>query len=185
MNLDARGGSLLLGMEAEGFMPLDEGTGYTDSVVERVVKAIEAHEAAEEEAIVTYRSMAAGGDPAIALVMQLVVEDEERHHRLMEQVATRLNDDLRWTSTPGALPAATRGAVVTTSISLAEARRLADDERQGVTHLRRLAREIAALHDGLPALLLEMMALDSEKHERVLHYVEHRLAANERAAKRA
>lgn len=146
-------------------------------LVERVLQALADHEAGEEDAIATYQRMAADDDPAIAVLMRLVLEDEERHHQLIDRIATSLRDNLNWTHSPNALPAVAPLPGLPPSISATTARSLADDERRGARQLRSLARELAQSYDGLLSLLLEMMALDSEKHERVLRYVERRLAA--------
>jgi hypothetical protein len=144
--------------------------------VERVLRAFETHENAEEDAIATYKTMATADDPVMALLMGLVAEDEDRHHRLIERIEQRLRDDIHWTRTPDALPSgADHSHVDATSFSVEQVKALADAERSGVEHLRKLGREVTSLHDGLLALLLEMMALDSEKHERVLRYLAKRI----------
>ena len=62
----------------------------------------------------------------------------------------------------------------TISIDPAAALVLAERERKGAEHMRKLAREVADLHDGVLVLLLEWMAKDSEMHERILRLVARR-----------
>ena len=147
-------------------------------LVERVLEAFERHAAAEADSIELYAEIAhTSPDPVISLLMDLVHEDELRHHGLLERMAARLRDDLRWTHSPDALPSGifspTAGPKETPEI----VSQLAREEREGVDHLRKLAREVSTLHNGLLALLLEMMALDSEKHEKVMRYIARRLEA--------
>ncbi len=60
--------------------------------------------------------------------------------------------------------------------------RLIEEEKTGAQALRRLAQEERELDGGLGALLLEMMAMDSDKHARLLRFVQRRLEARVRAA---
>jgi len=125
----------------------------------------------------------ASGDPVIALVMRLILEDEERHHGLLKRIATTLRDALNWTHSPGALPRPGDGAPATEDLAPV-ARALIDEERTGAQALRRLAEREKGLDSGLDSLLLEMMAMDSDKHARLLQFVHRRLEARAREAKR-
>ena len=46
----------------------------------------------------------ASGDSVIALVMQLILDDEERHHGLLKRIEASLRDAIEWTHSPAALP---------------------------------------------------------------------------------
>jgi hypothetical protein len=50
------------------------------------------------------------------------------------------------------------------------------EERTGARYLRDLAHRERDVSWGLPSLLIEMMAMDSEKHARLLQFVDDRLA---------
>ena len=63
------------------------------------------------------------------------------------------------------------------------ARALIDEEKTGAQALRRLAQREKGLGSGLDSLLLEMMAMDSEKHAHLLQFVKRRLETRGRAAK--
>ena len=115
------------------------------------------------------------GDPVIALVMRLVLQDEERHHGLLERIANSLRDALEWRHSPDALPTG-RPYSGERAASLANVTRaLIEEERQGAKALRKLAHQEREVADGLHSLLLEMMAFDSDKHAHLLQFVEHRL----------
>ena len=121
---------------------------------------------------------------SIAMVMRLILEDEERHHGLLKRISSTLRDALDWTYSPDALPRATTSPEPTDEDLPALARALIDEEKTGAQALRGLAQRERGLGGGLDSLLLEMMAMDSDKHARLLHFVQRRLEARTRAAKR-
>jgi hypothetical protein len=141
----------------------------------RLLDAIERHASLEEEALGEYDRLAeASGDPVIALVMRLILEDEERHHTLLKRIAATLRDALNWSHTPGALPNPDEvGLPDKNLVSLA--RGLIDEEHSGASALRRLAQREKGVDGGLDSLLLEMMAMDSDKHAHLLRFVQRRL----------
>jgi hypothetical protein len=142
------------------------------SSLEKLLRTFEMHADGETETLRSYRRLAAtAADPAVALLMNLVVEDEERHHELLRRMATRLRDALEWTRSPDALP--TR--------AIPQGQEHGDDavtllkhireEQESAEHLRVLAKQNSNLYGGLFELLLQTMALDSEKHARILRFV--------------
>jgi rubrerythrin len=148
------------------------------SSIERLRDAVDAHARAEAESLGQYEHIAqASGDPAIALVMRLVLEDEERHHGLLRRIEATLSDTLNWTRSSDALPTGTPSAQETESVAslAALAHELVNEERTGAKFLRKLAEEQKSIDGGLPSLLIETMAMDSEKHARLLQFVQQRL----------
>jgi hypothetical protein len=100
-------------------------TIYAESPIERLLSTMESHAAQARASMDVYRRLAAAvGDPVVALLMRMV---------------------------------------------------LADEERQGASFLRKLAHDERDIHGGLFSLLLETMAMDSEKHEHVLRFIQRRL----------
>ncbi|GAC1315419.1 MAG: hypothetical protein NVSMB2_06950 [Chloroflexota bacterium] len=150
----------------------------------RLLDAVERHATAEAESLGHYRYLAdQSEDPVVALIMRLILDDEDRHHSLLKRIATTLRDALNWTYSADALPDG--GAAHTTDGSrqrelVALCRLLIEEERTGAQALRRLADHGHGLGGGLDELLLDMMAMDSEKHARLLHFVQKRLEARER-----
>lgn len=156
--------------------------GHRPGTVEWLLDAVERHANAERDALDQYAYIgSASGDPVIALVMRLILEDEERHHGLLKRMQATLSDALNWTHSPDALPQiVTPGQPVARDLAMA-ARALIDEERTGARYLRDLAHHEKNIDAGLHSLLLEMMAMDSEKHARLLQFVQDRLAARARA----
>jgi len=62
----------------------------------------------------------------------------------------------------------------------ATTRALIEEERTGARYLRGLAHREKKIDSGLHSLLIEMMAMDSDKHARLLQFVLDRLAARAR-----
>jgi rubrerythrin len=157
-------------------------SGPQTGTVEWLLGAVERHATAEKDALDQYEYLGtASGDPVIALVMRLILEDEERHHGLLRRMESTLRDALNWTHSPDALPASrTPQPPVGTDLA-GTARALIEEERTGAHYLRDLAKREKRIDAGLHSLLLEMMAMDSEKHARLLQFVHDRLEARARA----
>jgi rubrerythrin len=145
-------------------------------LVERLLDGLEAHAQAEAASIADYRAFAdTVPDPQVALVMGMIVEDEERHHALLQRVLASLNDDIMWSHSPEALPAPAGAKGAADDLALAVTRSFQQEERAGARILKALASTSRDLHGGVVQLILEWMALDSQKHERALRFIQQRL----------
>jgi rubrerythrin len=150
------------------------------SPYEELVQAIAGHIDGETSAIKEYAALAEHTpDPVVALLVRLVLDDEARHHALLERIAATLADGRSMAHAISALPSAAPVAEADPRATLASVRRFINDERADAHQLRDLARRSHRLDDGLEELLLELMAIDSGKHERIMRFVLQRL---ERAA---
>lgn len=157
--------------------------GPRPGTIEWLLDVVERHAIAEADALEQYEQLArASGDQIIALVMRLILEDEERHHGLLRRIEATLRDALDWTHSPAALPPTTAplGSVPTDLASVAAD--LIGEEQTGARKMRDLASQEKDLGDGFYSLLLEMMAMDSEKHAQLLEFVHDRLARRPHAA---
>ncbi len=146
------------------------------STAEELLSIMEAHVTGEAKHIDGYRRLTdAIADPVVSVLMDLVIEDEDRHHDLLRRMASRLRSDIDAMSVAGALPYApsAKGRWAKDIAGLVED--YARDEIAGSREMRRLARECRALYDGLLGLLLDTMADDSEKHERIMRFILKRL----------
>jgi len=172
-------------MEGAFGFPVELGPahGPTHDTVEWLLEAVERHANAEQDALAEYAFVAeASADPVVALVMQLILEDEERHHGLLRRIEATLRDALNWTHSPSALPIAAIPQQPVARDLVAITRGLVDEERSGARMMRELAHGEKGIDMGLHSLLLEMMAMDSEKHARLLQFVQRRLEARARAS---
>lgn len=143
---------------------------------EDLLHGVERHADEEQEAILAYGALAQRTpDPALRVLLELLIADERKHHELFRSIAARLRDDLDWKVSAGALPvagASVAGDAADRTFLLNAAR----DERRGAGELRRLARDRADLNGGLFSVLVGSMADDSEKHARILTYAAARIA---------
>jgi hypothetical protein len=81
---------------------------------------------------------------------------------------------MMWSHSPTALPVG--GAPTESSeLPLAVTRAFLQEEQQTARSLRDLAHTARGTYGGLLELLLDWMALDSQKHERALRFVQQRL----------
>jgi hypothetical protein len=149
------------------------------SPIERLLETIDGHARVEAQAQEQYARLAQTGDPVIALVMQLILQDEERHHALLQRIAASLRDGLTWSASDNALPTVLPASRAIPRRSLTTVRELLKEERAGAQLLWRMAAEEHDINGGLDALLLEMMARDSEQLASLLRFVVERLAARE------
>jgi hypothetical protein len=156
--------------------------GPRSGSIEWLVDAVERHAQAESDALEQYEYLGtASGDPVIALVMRLILEDEERHHGLLKRIEASLRDALNWTHSPNALPDDVPDQASVSPSELAQmTRELINEEHTGARYIRDLAHKEKGIDGGLHSLLLEMMAMDSEKHARMLQFVQERLRARGR-----
>jgi hypothetical protein len=153
-------------------------TGPVQGTIEWLLESIERHAAAEANSLVLYEQIKQeSGDPVVALVMGLILDDEERHHGLLKRMEATLRDALNWTHSAFALPASLPSGTPHARDLGAIAKELVGEERTGAHKMRELAQREKGIDAGLDSLLLEMMAMDSEKHARLLEFVQHRLAA--------
>jgi len=150
--------------------------------VEHLLDAVERHATAEQDALAQYEYLqSASGDPVVALAMGIILEDEERHHGLLKRIEATLRDALDWTHSPEALPAPTAPAQRVTKTMVDTAGALIKEEHNGARALRDLAHREKDVGYSLQGVLIEMMALDSEKHARLLEFVHDRLERRARS----
>ena len=156
--------------------PLPLAPTQPPSLSERLIRALQAHAAAEAADLATCERLAQrSSDPVVKLLVGLILEDEQRHHALLRSMVRRLQEQVDFVASPSALPLPD-DSVPEGDADLAPAvRGLIRDEREAAHHLRHVARQEPRLFGGLYPLLLETMARDSEKHAAILRYLLTRL----------
>jgi len=133
------------------------------------------HEAAEEAVLVQYRQVAsAARDSGVRFLMQLICEDEERHHRLL---ATMQADAERAAKTTGQIGPTVEGAVLLQDQALDRTDAFLAHERDGLRQLNRLRRMTKRLSGGPSNFILDLMAADTRRHIAILEYINSRLRA--------
>jgi rubrerythrin len=146
----------------------------SEPLSERLARAVQAHAQAEEESIRRYRALAGTlADPVSQLVLQELLVDEKHHHALLDRLSAQFAYELDPHGGAAPWPAASEGNGAGPS-AVRELADLARDEREGAKRMRELARMSRDEYGGLLSLLLEGMAADSEKHARMLRFVQGR-----------
>jgi hypothetical protein len=141
-------------------------SGEPPALSERLIRALEAHVAAEAHDVATLQELTQRTtDPVVGLLVGLIVDDEQRHQSLLQAMVGRLQEEADVLPTPG--PVEPEMAVAL--------RALIRDQHEGARYLRHLARQESALYDGLYTTLLETMARNSEKHAAILRYLLRRI----------
>jgi rubrerythrin len=157
--------------------PLAEGN--PPPLSERLIRALEAHQAAEAADVASCRQVAQRlGDPVADLLVGMIVEDEQRHDALLRAMIRRLHEEVEFVASPDAVPVPTGpglGAAEVAAEIAPSVRGLMRNEHEGARHLRHLARQEPTLYGGLYPLLLETIARDSEKHATILRYLLHEI----------
>jgi len=141
--------------------------------LQRLIQAIEAHGSEEAASVEAYRQLAVvTSDPVVATLMRVLAEDEEHHHRLFQEIGKAVTDHLEWNADARVQPTSDEAEVEW----LRRVRSYEHDELRGARALRDLAHRARVEREPLTGQLLEAMAMDSEKHARVLKFVGLRLA---------
>jgi len=148
-------------------------TGRTPpSQSERLLRALEAQIAAEaNDAEDASRLADTSGDRAINVLLELIVEDAQRHEELLRRMVKRLRQDLEFADSPNALSVPGPSAFAGAQESEAMLRALIRSQQEGARYSRLLARQDADVHHGFFALLLDTFARDGEKHVHLLQYI--------------
>ncbi len=151
-------------------------TPVMEPSVERLLRALEAHSAAETVSFETYRLLAdSSPDPVVALLVRVVLQDEDHHQHLLGEMTLALRRSLDPTQDDGLSPRNVTPARTYPAEAINAARSLIRDEREAARYLRHLARQEPRLYSGVYPLLLESMARDCEKHGHVLRFILRRL----------
>jgi hypothetical protein len=156
--------------------PLGQPTPPLPSPIEDLLGAIERHAIAETDSLEAYRRLVqVSADPVVKLLMETIIADEDRHHALLERISASLRDSLNWLHAAESLPEGSTPPAPPASEAINATERFIREEHQDARELRQLARQARRYHDGLYSLLLESMALDSDKHARLLTFIHGRL----------
>lgn len=129
-------------------------------------ESLERHVEAETKILDEYRTLAGTmEDGPISFLIDLILTEEEQHHFLLRTMARRLREpftedeqELSWVVDPPEL--------------LRQTQRLREHERKTIDACLQLKSQVPLENADLFTALLDVMILDSEKHERLLLAVE-------------
>lgn len=142
-----------------------------------VLELLEYHGSREGAILESYRRVAerspAGG--AIRYLVQLILDDEQRHHLVFDEMANAIRSFVWEVPVEPRLPAL--GAHSDPEL-LAETERLLAFEQRDRKDLRRLRKSLrGSPESSLDPLMVELMLLDTDKHIAILEHVKSRLVS--------
>ena len=135
------------------------------------------HEESERGLLEEYRAAAEGSQSAaFRYLVGLIVEDEIRHHRVFRELAEALQSDVNLRSEEPVVPRLDRwGPDAAEVLRLTET--LLEREHADARELARLGDHLEDLEGtSLWPLLVELMEMDTEKHIKVLRFVQRNAA---------
>jgi rubrerythrin len=130
------------------------------------------HVANERDLLSGYQQAAAdSSSPAFRYLTALIVEDEIRHHRMFEELASSLRTDAELRPQEPAIPYLDDwGGDPQRVIELTE--RLCAQEESDAAALKKLSRQLSDVKDTtLWQLLVKLMEMDTAKHIEILRFV--------------
>lgn len=147
------------------------------SEVERLLQAFAAHEDEEKGFLQDYRAILENcKHPIAGYLLNLIIEDEERHQTVVHSMVATLRGAINWTHPSGAI----EGSTTLTKEQALELRRLTqkyiEEEKEGIRKYHKLIKSSSGYYRGLFGLLLKVMIHDSEKHVMILEFLRDELA---------
>lgn len=147
------------------------------SEVERLLQAFASHEEEEKRFLTDYRAVLENcKHPMAAYLLNLIIEDEERHQTVVHSMVATLKGAIDWSHPKDAI----EGSAALTKEQAGELRRLTrkyiDEEKEGIKKYKKLIKSSSGYYRGLFGLLLKIMIHDSEKHVMILEFLRDELA---------
>jgi hypothetical protein len=139
---------------------------------EEFYEHVTAHEQTEGELLAEYQQAAeASQSPAFQYLVALIVEDEERHHRVFGELASALQADVELRPDQPAVPRLDGWGPDTARV-LEPTDRLLERERADGRELHRLSGQLKSVKDTtMWQLLVRLMEIDTAKHVEILEFV--------------
>jgi len=137
---------------------------------ERLLRTLTSHDDREADMLGAYRRLAnSTDDDGVRYLVQFLIEDEERHHRILGEMASRVQSWIDHTevldSTPSMTPHVDREFLEAT-------RQLIALERHDAKELHELQRELRyAPATSLLPILVKLMLSDTNRHIDILHFL--------------
>jgi len=151
---------------------LDETPEDTRPLDQAILDHVMAHVDSEGEILAQYAAAGRGATADVRYLMDLIMEDERRHHRIFMEMA----EQVRRAGDPPTDPSSPVPDEKAFSAELFErTKRFIELEKEDARQLKELRRRLRpTANDSIWPLLVDYMALDTEKHLRMLRYIEDR-----------
>jgi rubrerythrin len=130
------------------------------------------HVAAESSVLARYDSLAETSTGHVQFLLELIAEDEARHHRLFERWAETIRDIGQLVESEDGLPSLVHEPDPKALIAAAD--ELLELERRDARELKALDKMLKDVRrTTVWPLLVDLMVLDTEKHIRILEFLRH------------
>ncbi len=147
---------------------------HSGSVWERDLYATLTSHVAKERGLLEEYVEAAKGTQSAALgyLVNLLIEDEKRHHRMFNELAASLKSEAELSADKPVVPRMDfRSSNATAIVDVAH--RLLENEKDDARELKALKKTLRDVEDTtLWGLLVDLMERDTEKHIAILNFVE-------------
>ena len=129
------------------------------------------HVSGELGLLEAYMDLRDEGPEHVRYLVDLILNDEVRHHQMFEELVNRMRSDIDWRDYEPKVPYLRRGAADGKSLVELTDRFLAF-ERQDLKALRELQKELRPVRDTtLFSILVDVMELDTKKHIAILEFI--------------
>lgn len=135
---------------------------------------ISGHVANELETLRAYESLAESTDSkAFRYLARLILDDERRHHRMLDELAESLRTSSELTGEPTPIPHLDLRHDRDRILELTK--QFLEVEEQDERDLKRLAKDLKDVRDTtLYQLVVDLIRADNEKHRRILRFIQDR-----------
>jgi bacterioferritin (cytochrome b1) len=167
---------LIAGKEASGSKTVGMISDET-SEVERLMREFQSHETHEAVYVRRYREIFERmRNPLVKFLVELILADEEKHHTVLQAMASTLKGSVTWTRLENAIE-----GLYNLGEQKDEILKVTEDfmqaEKKEIVEYRKLMRASKTYYQGLFTLFLSAMIHDSEKHVEILEFLRKKLKA--------
>jgi hypothetical protein len=137
---------------------------------EELYDALIEHVRAESDVLARYEGLAADAPAHVRYLLELIAEDEVRHHRIYEQWASTIKDYGAFVVPTDGVPDLTREPDPDRLVAAIE--ELIAFEKSDARQVKALQKQLKEVRETtIWTLLTELMALDTKKHLRILEFL--------------
>jgi rubrerythrin len=138
---------------------------------EQLLAHFDEHVGGELGLLEAYMELRDKGPEHVRYLVDLILNDEARHHQIFRELVNRLRSDIDWRDYEPKVPYLRKDAAGSKALIEATERFLAF-EHEDQKSLRRLEKELRPLRDTtLFSLLVQLMELDTKKHIAILEFI--------------
>jgi rubrerythrin len=138
---------------------------------ENLLQHFREHVEGEREVLEAYAELAESAREDIRYLVELILDDEARHHRLLHEMINRVRSDIDYREYGPRVPYLEKTAADRARL-LEVTQRFLELERKDDKALKKLQKELAPVRDTtLFPLLVELMQLDTKKHVTILEFI--------------